>query len=274
VWVGRPSFVFGLLAIVAIIGLKLLAFPDEGQKLISDIPSLTTPSHEGSSIEIPAYPARLIVASQKGFANEPVPLGISLEDASGGETVTVAGLANGAELSLGTSLGLAGWVVPASDLDKTFVGAPKGFVGVMDATVNLRSASGQPLRSQALRLEWIEKKEKEEGFMPAVRPPEPTPGVLPLDPQQIAALIKRGQDRLMYGDIASARLFFKRAANAGDAQAALDLGMTFDSIFLAQRGVLGLAPDATQAREWYDKAIKLGSTEASRNLERLTSTPK
>jgi TPR repeat protein len=77
----------------------------------------------------------------------------------------------------------------------------------------------------------------------------------------------------MYGDIASARLFLKRAANARDAQAALDLGMTFDSIFLAQRGVLGVAPDATQAREWYDRAIKLGSTEASRYLEKLASTP-
>jgi hypothetical protein len=98
--------------------------------------------------------------------------------------VTVAGLANGTELSLGTSLGLSGWLVPASDLDKTFVGAPKGFVGAMDATVNLRSASGQRLHSQALRLEWIEKKEKEEGYMPAVRPLEPTPEVVALNPSR------------------------------------------------------------------------------------------
>jgi TPR repeat protein len=50
--------------------------------------------------------------------------------------------------------------------------------------------------------------------------------------------------------------------------------MTFDPDFLAQRGVLGIVADVTQARALYDTAIKRGSTEASRNLERLASTPK
>ena len=36
--------------------------------------------------------------------------------------------------------------------------------------------------------------------------------------------------------------------------------MTFDPIFLAQSGVLGLALDVALAREWYKKAMKLGST--------------
>jgi TPR repeat protein len=66
----------------------------------------------------------------------------------------------------------------------------------------------------------------------------------------------------------------KRAAIAGNAQAALELGLTYDPVLLAQLGVLGFAPDAGQAREWYDKAIKLGSTEASRHLEQLSSMPK
>jgi TPR repeat protein len=65
------------------------------------------------------------------------------------------------------------------------------------------------------------------------------------------------------GDIASARLSFKRAANVGAAQAALELGMTFDAVILAQRGALSIVPDVSQARAWYDMAIKLGSTEAS-----------
>jgi len=45
--------------------------------------------------------------------------------------------------------------------------------------------------------------------------------------------------------------------------------MTFDPIFLAQNRVLGLAPDVASAREWYTKAMKLGSTEAPRHLELL-----
>jgi TPR repeat protein len=61
----------------------------------------------------------------------------------------------------------------------------------------------------------------------------------------------------------------RRAANAGSAQAALALGTTFDGDFLAELGVLGLARDIEQARTWYQLAVKLGSAEASRRLERL-----
>jgi TPR repeat protein len=45
--------------------------------------------------------------------------------------------------------------------------------------------------------------------------------------------------------------------------------MTFDPVFLAQKGALGFAHDVAQAREWYDRAIKLGSTDAARHIERL-----
>jgi hypothetical protein len=267
------SFVFNLLAIVAIVGVMLLAFPDEAGKQLSDISRAVMPLHEGSSSAGPsAQPARLVIESQKGFANEPLPLGVSLKDASGGETIMVAGLAAGTELSLGTSLGLAGWLVSAGDLDKTFVGAPKDFVGVMDATVNLRSAGDQLLHSQVVRLEWIEK--KEERLTPRLDPPKQAQVFQPLNPDEIATLIKVGEDFLKRGDIPSARVLFKRAAIAGNAQAALELAMTFDQVSLAQWGVLGFAADAAQAREWYDRAIKLGSTEAARHLARLASMPR
>ena len=53
-------------------------------------------------------------------------------------------------------------------------------------------------------------------------------------------------------------------------KAALEIGMTFDPVFLAERGVVGFTPDGAQAREWYDKARELGSTEASSHIEQLT----
>jgi TPR repeat protein len=81
--------------------------------------------------------------------------------------------------------------------------------------------------------------------------------------------MKRGEDFLKNGDIASARLILRRAANAGHAQAALALGVTFDPRFLAEQGVLGFAPDVAQARAWYERAAELGSSEAARRLERL-----
>jgi hypothetical protein len=162
----ESSFVFYLLAIIAVVAIMLLAFPDVARIQVRDILGQVAPLDEAlSSAVTSVYPARLIVESQKGLANEPLPLGISLRDASGEETVTVAGLAEGTELSLGTSIGLAGWLLSAHDLDKTFVGARGDFVGVMDATVNLRSASGQLLDSRIVRFEWIKK--KEESLLPA-----------------------------------------------------------------------------------------------------------
>jgi hypothetical protein len=55
---------------------------------------------------------------------------------------------------------------------------------------------------------------------------------------------------------------------AQERQQALELGMTFDPFFLAERGVVGFAPDVAQARGWYER-MELGSTEASRLHERL-----
>jgi TPR repeat protein len=95
------------------------------------------------------------------------------------------------------------------------------------------------------------------------------PGNLPLDRQEIAALVKRGQDFIANGDLASARLVLRRAADGGDAQAALLLGSTYDPATFKQLKVIGSGPDPGQARAWYQRAADLGSAEAVRRLEPL-----
>ena len=67
-------------------------------------------------------------------------------------------------------------------------------------------------------------------------------GNLTLDPEEIATLVKRGQDFIANGDLASARLVLRRAAEGGDAQAALLLGSTFDPATFERLKVLGSAP--------------------------------
>jgi hypothetical protein len=89
------------------------------------------------------------------------------------------------------------------------------------------------------------------------------------DREEVAALIARGQTYLANGDVASARLVFRRAAKTGDAQAALALGGTFDPIVLKSLGVIGVAADAAQARNWYEKAAELGSQEAQHRIDQL-----
>jgi hypothetical protein len=92
---------------------------------------------------------------------------------------------------------------------------------------------------------------------------------LPLDSDEIAMLLKRGKDAFSTGDLAAARLLLRRAAEAGSAEAALALGATFDPVVLRRLGAIGAAPDAAQARQWYQKAVALGSTTASQPLAQL-----
>jgi hypothetical protein len=87
---------------------------------------------------------------------------------------------------------------------------------------------------------------------------------------EVAALVARGDKFLGAGDIASARLFYERAADAGNGGAALRLGATFDPNFLGRAGVLGSPGDPAQAAAWYRRARDLGDAAAAERLKALT----
>lgn len=95
------------------------------------------------------------------------------------------------------------------------------------------------------------------------------PDVRPIDRDELAGLVRRGQVLLAEGDISSARLLLRRAAEAGDAAAALTLAGTYDRTELAKLKVIGVAHDHAQAKAWYTKAIEHGSAEAVRRLHQL-----
>jgi TPR repeat protein len=58
-------------------------------------------------------------------------------------------------------------------------------------------------------------------------PPKEATSMHQLDPEQIAGLLKRGGELIAAGDVSLARLVLKRAAEAGNASAALELGATY-----------------------------------------------
>jgi hypothetical protein len=89
--------------------------------------------------------------------------------------------------------------------------------------------------------------------------------------EEIRVLLKRGQQLLETGDLASARLLLRRAAEAGNATAAFALAASYDPIVLKELGVYGSAPDIAKAREWYEKAKEYGSKDAPQRLEQLAS---
>jgi hypothetical protein len=91
-----------------------------------------------------------------------------------------------------------------------------------------------------------------------------------LDPDEIKLLIKQGEQFVATGDLVTARTVLQRAAQAGDATAAVALGATYDPTVLARLGVMGMgSADVEQARRWYQQAESLGSAEATKQLRVL-----
>src|SRR5437773_9832589 len=106
---------------------------------------------------------------------------------------------------------------------------------------------------------------------PAPAPMIPGDAIHRLDPNEIASSLRRADDLIASGDLAAARLVLRRAANAGDARAAMTLAGTYDPVILEKLGVHGFVPDVAMARVWYEKAKKFGSVEAPQRLELLAS---
>jgi TPR repeat protein len=92
-----------------------------------------------------------------------------------------------------------------------------------------------------------------------------------LDPEAIKLLMQQGEQFLASGDLVTARLVFRRAAEAGNAAAALALGATYDPVVLAGLGERGMGADVETARSWYEKAKEFGSPDALRRIEALAN---
>jgi hypothetical protein len=102
-------------------------------------------------------------------------------------------------------------------------------------------------------------------------PAKPTDAVHHLDPGEIASSLKRADALIASGDLAAARLVLHRAADAGDARAAMTLAATYDPVILEKLAVRGVVPDMAMARSWYEKARQFGAPEAASRLELLAS---
>ena len=98
----------------------------------------------------------------------------------------------------------------------------------------------------------------------------------PASPPQVAApavpspvvsavddLLARGDERLGSGDVSTARLFYEKAAAAGNARGALMMGATYDPNFLSTIGVYGVRGDDKAAAIWYRRAADLGDVAAA-----------
>ena len=98
------------------------------------------------------------------------------------------------------------------------------------------------------------------------------PGPFKLTRDEVKTLVARGDLLLGSGDVTSARLFYERAADAPDAQAALRLGESYDPAFLAEARLNRAAGSVLIAAQWYRRADELGAPEADTLLRALAIT--
>ena len=226
---------------------------------------------------------------------EAVPLGMNVEGSTDGVLAIVTGLLPGSNLSVGTPVGATVWHLPARDLARVLVRPPSGFSGTMEVVVDLQVGSDEIVDRRWRRLEWTSSRpvraaapaEAAAPPRPAVDTPAPRAAATEtsapraptesspartLDPDEIAVLLRRGEQLIETGDLSSARLLLRRAAEARDARAAFALAGTYDPLVLGRLGVYGFTPDVATARHWYQKAAEFGSREASARLDSLSST--
>jgi hypothetical protein len=106
---------------------------------------------------------------------------------------------------------------------------------------------------------------------PPAQAPAPAPAPTPAAAAPAAAgqpvaqnddLVVLGNGLLSMGDVATARLYFERAAETGNGRAARLVGKTYDPGFLSLLGVHGMRGDPEAAARWYQRARDLGDADA------------
>jgi TPR repeat protein len=206
--------------------------------------------------------------------------------------VRVRGLPPMAALSEGHSIAPGTWAVSLAALPDLKIMLPAGSGGRSDIVVTLVAIDGAVLAEAKSTLAVSTGAKADKGPAPrdagpppvasmlragvpeaAERSAEPSPPVTqpatPQDRERAVRLVRKGDEQLTEGNVAAARLFYERAADAGLAQGAMALAGTFDAAELARLGVRGIQPDTKEARRWYERARQLGASDAEARLRRI-----
>jgi hypothetical protein len=206
--------------------------------------------------------------------------------------VRLRGLPHVVSLNEGYSIGPGSWSIPLSALPTLKANIPATIVGRSELLISLVGVDGiplaeaqttliiEPLPSPAKSLETPPAEPANPLRFAAPAPPPaapslrnyaaPRPPELSIaDKEKAEQLVKQGDQYLAQGKIGGARLFYRQAANAGYALAAIRLGATYDPAELSRLHVEGISPDAAEARKWYERARELGAPEADERLAHL-----
>ncbi len=251
----------------ALLVAALMLFPLQPATAQTQAPTLTISTPQAITLDSPSQ----------------TPLAISVAPAASiprNAFLRLRGLPPTAALSEGYAIGPGSWAVALTALPALKLIVPAAAEGRADLTVALVSVEGTVLAEARTSLVI--------GKVPAavtgapssatilragpLQPPPPrapAPTLAPQERERAMRLFKRGQEQLKDANVAEARLFFEKAADAGLSEAALALGATFEAAELEKLDIRGAWADDAQARRWYEKAAQLGAQEAQQRLQRL-----
>ena len=77
-------------------------------------------------------------------------------------------------------------------------------------------------------------------------------------------MLAKGKEFAQGGDLTAAFLVWRRAAEAGNVLAQLEIGAFYDPLTMPARA--GFTPDAARAADWYERAALAGNAEAQRRF--------
>ncbi|MGH9550739.1 MAG: hypothetical protein ACRD3W_15265, partial [Terriglobales bacterium] len=168
--------------------------------------------------------------------------------------ITVNGMPEAATFSEGRPYGPTGWTLRPDEISNLRLIPSR--TGKADLQLELVTADGVHIASAATHVDIM---------------PDSKPRLVsrPDEAARVGDLLAHAHKMVEVGYIAGARAYFRRAAEAGSADAALALGDTYDPAFLESIRAQGTQPDLEQARTWYERARDLGSEEAKAKLGRF-----
>jgi hypothetical protein len=205
-----------------------------------------------------------IGAVRPQHADDAATLTFSAKGADANASAVIGGLAPGSALSAGTQIGRNTWRLSVGELTSAVITPPRGFVGAMDLTVELRLADNTVADRKDLQLEWPSKN--------VLAPAQSRP--LQHNAAEIALMMKSAATLVANGDISAARMMYQPLAEEGEAMAAIALAETYDPLVLRKSNITRrITPDVVLAQSWYEKARALGSTVAPERIERLARLP-
>jgi hypothetical protein len=218
----------------------------------------------------------------------PLPIQVGPPDALPHNSfLRLRGLPPTISLTEGHALGPGSWAIPLVGLPALKANVPAGVSGRSEIIISLVGVDGVLLAEATTALvvgpaAMLAPPDQKKTEGPS--PPPPVPAVRPERggqsvprPPELSAeekartekLVAQGERFLAQGNIAVARQYFQRAAEAGLAQGAIRMAATYDPAELTRLQAQGVVADRAEARKWYERARELGAPEAEERLARL-----